>query len=64
MLVLCRRTEGRELVCLFNFSGDFVHTGVDRDDRYTELMYGKEYDSVRSLDLWPNSFMWLLKTED
>ena len=64
VLVLCRRTEGRELVCLFNFSGDFVHTGVDRDGRYTELMYGKEYDSVRSLDLWPNSFMWLLKTED
>ena len=61
VLALCRRMEGRELVCLFNFSGEFVTAGVQREGSYTELMYGTHYDSIRSLELWPNGFAWLLK---
>ena len=61
VLALCRRTEDRELVCLFNFSGEFVHAGVNREGSYTELMYGTQYDSIHSIELWPNGFAWLLK---
>ena len=61
VLALCRRSGDRELVCLFNFSGEFVRAGVDREGSYTELMYGTHYDSIRSLELWPNGFAWLLK---
>ena len=61
VLALCRRTGGRELVCLFNFSGQFVRAGADREGAYTELMYGAHYDSIRSIELWPNGFAWLLR---
>lgn len=61
VLALCRRTGGRELVCLFNFSSQFVWAGADREGAYTELMYGTHYDSIRSLELWPNGFAWLLR---
>jgi len=61
VLALCRRKEARELVCLFNFSGEFVRAGVGRDGAYTELMYGTHYDNIRCFDLWPNSFAWLLR---
>ena len=61
VLALCRRKEDRELICLFNFSGQFVRAGVARDGAYTELMYGTHYDSIRSVELWPNGFAWLLK---
>ena len=60
---LCRRFEGRELLCLFNFSSDFVYAGADREGSYTELMYGTKYDSIRSVELWPNGFAWLLRNE-
>ena len=63
VLALCRRLDGRELVCLFNFSGQFVTAGVDREGSYTELMYGTHYDSIRTLQLWPNGFAWLLRDE-
>ena len=61
VLALCRRSGGRELVCLFNFSGEFVHAGADREGGYTELMYGTKYDSIRDIELWPNGFAWLLR---
>nr|WP_326126732.1 amylosucrase [uncultured Oscillibacter sp.] len=61
VLALCRRSGDRELVCLFNFSGEFVHAGVNREGAYTELMYGTRYDSIRSIELWPNGFAWLLR---
>ena len=58
-----RRLGGRELVCLFNFSSDFVTAGVNRDGGYTELMYGAHYDQIRSVQLWPNGFAWLLRDD-
>ena len=61
VLALCRRAGDRELVCLFNFSSQFVHAGVDREGTYTELMYGTQYSGIRSIELWPNGFAWLLR---
>ena len=61
MLALCRRAGDRELICLFNFSNQFVRAGADREGAYTELMYGTHYDSIRSVELWPNGFAWLLR---
>ena len=61
VLALCRRKGARELVCLFNFSGEFVRAGVGRDGAYAELMYGAHYDNIRCFDLWPNGFAWLLR---
>ncbi len=64
VLALCRRMEGRELVCLFNFSGDFVRAHINRDGPYTELMYGTKHDGLRDVELWPNGFAWLLREPD
>lgn len=61
VLALCRRSGDRELVCLFNFCNQFVHAGVQRTGGYSELMYGAHYDDIRSIELWPNSFAWLLR---
>ena len=61
VLALCRRKDGRELVCLFNFSDQFTWAGVDREGGYTELMYCAKYDSIHSIELWPNGFAWLLR---
>ena len=61
VLALSRRSGGRELVCLFNFSPSFLSAGVDREGSYTELMYGTKYEDIRSIELWPNGFAWLLK---
>lgn len=61
VLALSRRRGDRELICLFNFSGDFVRAHVDRDGGYTELMYGTRYDGLRDVELWPNGFAWLLR---
>ena len=61
VLALCRRLGDRELVCLFNFSSQFVYAGVNREGGYTELMYGTKYDNIRSIELWPNGFAWLLR---
>ena len=63
VLALCRRMEGRELVCLFNFSGQFVHAHLNRDESYTELMYGGKRQGLRDVELWPNGFAWLLREE-
>lgn len=61
VLTLCRRLGEREMVCLFNFSGEFVRAGADRTGGYSELMYGTHYDSIRDIELWPNGFAWLLR---
>ena len=61
VLALCRRMGDRELICLFNFSNQFVRAGADRPGRYTELMYGTSYDDIRRIELWPNGFAWLLR---
>ena len=61
VLALCRRKEGRELVCLFNFSREFAHAGVSREGSYTELMYGVSHDQIRDVELYPCGFAWLLK---
>ena len=61
VLALCRRSGERELVCLFNFSNDFVCARVERGGAYTELMYGTHYDGLSAVDMWPGSFAWLLR---
>ena len=61
VLALCRRSGERELVCLFNFSNDFVRAHVERGGAYTELMYGTHYDGLAAVDMWPGSFAWLLR---
>lgn len=61
VLALCRRRDDRELICLFNFSREFVRTSVNRDGAYTELMYGTHYDDIHNLELYPDSFAWLLR---
>lgn len=61
VLALSRRKDGRELICLFNFSNQFLRAGVERNGSYTELMYGNRYDDIRSIEMWPSSFAWLLK---
>ena len=61
VLALCRKLEDRELVCLFNFSGEFVQAGVERDGSWSELMYGTHYDQIRDITLYPYGFAWLLR---
>lgn len=61
VLAVCRRLGDRELVCLFNFSGEFVRAHVNRDGTYTELMYGARREGLRDVELWPNGFAWLLR---
>ena len=61
VLALSRRMGERELVCLFNFSGGFVHARVDRDGGYTDLLYGTPHHGLRDVELWPNGFAWLLR---
>ena len=61
VLALSRRSGDRELICLFNFSSQFVQAGVDREGGGTELMYGTRYEEIRSIQLWPNGFAWLLR---
>ena len=58
---MCGRKGERGLICLLNFSGEFVRAGADREGRYTELMYGTPYENIRSVELWPNGFAWLLR---
>ncbi|MDE6455461.1 MAG: alpha-amylase family protein, partial [Dysosmobacter sp.] len=61
VLALSRRQGERELVCLFNFSGEFARAHVERGESYTELMYGTHYSGLRDVELWPNGFAWLLR---
>ena len=61
VLALCRKLEDRELVCLFNFSGEFVQAGVEREGSWSELMYGTHYDQIRDITLYPYGFAWLLQ---
>lgn len=63
VLAVCRKARERELVCLFNFSGEFVTAGVKREGGYTDLVYGNHYDGIEKVQLWPNGFAWLLKDE-
>ncbi len=63
VLALCRRKDGRELICLFNFSREFVQAGVNRDGGYTDLMYGTHYDGLRRIEMYPDSFAWLLRDD-
>ena len=60
VLALCRRKNGRELLCLFNFSPEFVRAGIKREGGYTELMYENHYDRIEDVELYPNGFAWLM----
>ena len=61
VLALCRRLGERELICLFNFSGEFVTAGVDRSGGGRELMYGVHWEQLHSVELYPYGFAWLLR---
>ena len=61
VLVLVRKLGDRELVCLFNFSSEFVTAGLNRDGSYTELMYGVPHNQIGDVELYPCGFAWLLK---
>lgn len=61
VLALCRCVGERELVCLFNFSPYFVTAGVRRDGSYTDIFYGTHHEQIRTMELYPYSFAWLLK---
>ncbi|MDE7218173.1 MAG: amylosucrase, partial [Oscillospiraceae bacterium] len=63
VLALCRRKGSRELVCLFNFSREFAHAGVDREGSYTELAHNVPHSQIRDVELHPCGFAWLLKDE-
>ena len=63
VLALCRRKGARELVCLFNFSREFAHAGVNREGSYTELMYGVSHRQIADVELYPCGFAWLLREE-
>jgi len=63
VLAVCRRRKDRELICLFNFSPEFVRAGVERDGSYTDLMYGNHYSQIKNIELPPSGFVWLLADE-
>ena len=63
VLALCRSLGGRELVCLYNFSDQFISAVVNREGAYTDLVYGTRCDSIRKLPIWPYGFAWLLREQ-
>ena len=63
VVALSRRMNGRELLCLFNFSREFVRAHIEREDSYTDLVYGIRHGRLRDVELWPCGFAWLLRDE-
>ena len=63
VLGLGRWYEGRKLVALFNFSGDFVSAGAPEGGAFEELIYGGHYDELGHVELYPFGFVWLLQQE-
>ena len=61
VLMLCRKFEGRELICLYNFGREFAHAKVNRDGAWTELMYETVHDQIRDVELYPYGFAWLVR---
>ena len=61
VLGLGRWYEGRKLVALFNFSGDFVSASAPEAGSFEELVYGGHYDELGHVELYPYSFVWLLQ---
>ena len=63
VLALVRRIEGRELVCLFNFSKYFVTASVDCEGAYTDLICGMRQEQIQHVELRPYGFTLLLRTQ-
>ena len=61
VLGLGRWYEGRKLVALFNFSGDFVTASSPEAGAFEELIYGGHYDELGHVELYPYGFVWLLQ---
>ena len=61
VLALSRKKDGRELLCLYNFSTEFAVAWPHRQGAYTELMYETKYAELDSIELFPYGFAWLLK---
>ena len=55
--------EGRKLVALFNFSGDFVTASAPEGGAFDELIYGGHYDDLGHVEPYPYGFVWLLQQE-
>ena len=45
-----------KLICLYNFSSDFIHAHVERGGAYRELMYGTHYDNLYDVEMYPLRF--------
>ena len=60
VLAVSRRKSDREVICLFNFSPEFVRAGVEREGSYTDLMNGFRYSQVKNIEIPPYGFAWLL----
>ena len=63
VLGLGRWYEGRKLVALFNFGGDFVTASAPEGGTFDELVYGGHYDEIGHVELYPYGFVWLLQQE-
>ena len=61
VLGLGRWYEGRKLVALFNFSGQFVAASSPESGAFEELVYGGHYDQLSHVELYPYGFVWLLQ---
>ena len=61
VLAICRRLEDRELICLYNFSPEFLHLTIYRPGSFRELMYGTRYADLHDVEMYPYGFAWLLR---
>lgn len=55
--------QGRKLIALFNFSGEFVTASAPEQGAFDELVYGGHFDSLDRVELYPYGFVWLLGRE-
>lgn len=62
VLAFVRKLKDRELVCLYNFDGEFAHAGVNRSPgEWTEIVHNIKHDQIHDVELYPYGFAWLLR---
>ncbi|KAK8845899.1 hypothetical protein M9Y10_020827 [Tritrichomonas musculus] len=62
VLAFVRKLKDRELVCLYNFDGEFAHAGVKRPPgKWTEIVHNIEHDQIYDVELYPYGFAWLVR---
>ena len=55
--------NGRKLIALFNFSGQFLTASCRETGPFEELIYGGHFNDLGHVELCPYGFVWLLHTE-